>query len=203
MKIHKIYSHLNGEEHLLVHKPGLYQEIKQVISEINADQLKTKISKERGRKGNLLFSPKELNKAFEEKLKPLGWEEKRRSYYVSDEYEIVKIIDPLPIAKQKEVLESRGKELISSYNQTDFVKEGIALEIQLGKYFAVTYDLFVKHLAFYSAGMINVGVEIIPSKKLQSEMSSGPPFFEKEVHNVMRHGRNSPPVPIVIIGIGP
>jgi len=33
---------------------------------------------------------------------------------------------------------------IFSYNQTDFVKERIALEVQFGKYSFVAYDLFVK-----------------------------------------------------------
>jgi hypothetical protein len=38
---------------------------------------------------------------------------------------------------------------------------------------------------------------------MQQEMSSGPPWFEKEVHNVMRHGRTNPPVPLLILGIEP
>lgn len=90
-----------------------------------------------------------------------------------------------------------------SYNQTDFVKNKIAIEVQLGKYFAVTYDLFVKHLSFYTGQIINVGVEIVPTKNMQKEMSSGPPWFEKEVHNVLRHGRTNPPVPLLILGIEP
>jgi hypothetical protein len=30
-----------------------------------------------------------------------------------------------------------------------------------------------------------------------------PKFFEKEVHNVLRHGRTTPPVPIIILGVDP
>ena len=40
-------------------------------------------------------------------------------------------------------------------------------------------------------------------KSMQKEMSSGPPWYEKEIHNVMRHGRTNPPVPLLIIGIEP
>ncbi|MGC9364356.1 MAG: hypothetical protein ACP5FZ_07295 [Fidelibacterota bacterium] len=40
-------------------------------------------------------------------------------------------------------------------------------------------------------------------KNMQKEMSSGPPWFEKEVHNVLRHGRTNPPVPLLILGIEP
>ncbi len=202
MKIHKVYSHLNGEEYLLVHKKDLYQEIRGVIKSIDASKYKTKESKEKRKVGNMVYNPGELNKAFKEKLVKLGWEERRRDYYVSDNYGIVKVIESMTFEQQKEYLLKAGEPLIYSYNQTDYVKEGVAIEVQLGKYFAVTYDLFVKHLSFYNAGFIDVGVEIVPSKELQSQMSSGPPFFEKEVHNVLRHGRSSPPVPIVMIGVG-
>jgi hypothetical protein len=58
-------------------------------------------------------------------------------------------------------------------------------------------------LSFYNVGIINVGIEIVPSKTLQQQMSSGVSFFEKEVHNVLRHGRNTPAVPIIILGIEP
>ena len=34
-------------------------------------------------------------------------------------------------------------------------------------------------------------------------LSTGIAYFEGEVYNIMRHGRNSPPVPLLIIGIGP
>ena len=37
-----------------------------------------------------------------------------------------------------------------SYNQTDFVKERVAVEVQFGKYAFVAHDLFVKHLSFVS-----------------------------------------------------
>ena len=103
--------------------------------------------------------------------------------------------------EQKDYLNSIGHPLMTSFNQTDFIKNKIGLEVQFGKYFSVTYDLFVKHLSFYSGGMINVGIEIVPMKSMQKEMSSGPPWYEKEIHNVMRHGRTNPPVPLLIIGI--
>ncbi len=47
MKIAQKYSHLNGEEYLIVYHNSLYAEIKQIIKEINAEKYKTKISKEK------------------------------------------------------------------------------------------------------------------------------------------------------------
>ena len=199
----KKYSHLNGEEYLLVHKKDLYDEIMQVIASIDASGFRTKVSQEERKMGDLLYNPGELNKEFARRFKALGWETVRRSYHVSDEYSVVKVIDSLPYKEQREYLESIGAPLIRSFNETDFVKERVAVEVQFGKYFAVTYDLFVKHMSFYSSDIIDVGVEIVPSKAMQQHMSSGPPFFEKEVHNVLRHGRSSPAVPVLMIGIEP
>ena len=105
--------------------------------------------------------------------------------------------------QKKFLLESGEKEPIYSYNQTDFVKNGIAVEVQFGKYSFVAYDLFVKHMLFYSGGVINLGVEILATKKMQAQMSSGVAYYEGEVYNVMRQGRNSPPVPLLILGIEP
>lgn len=105
--------------------------------------------------------------------------------------------------EQREEILAAGHRPIYSYNQTDFVKERIAIEVQLGKYFAVAYDLFVKHMAFYVGDVIDVGIELLPMKEMQIEMSSGPSYFEGELYNVIRQGRGVPAVPLVLIGIMP
>ena len=71
---------------------------------------------------------------------------------------------------QKVEIEKAGFKPIFSYNQTDFVKDRIAVEIQFGKYAFVVYDLFVKHMAFFVGDVIDVGVEILPMKELQQHM---------------------------------
>ena len=201
MKIAQIYSHLNGEEFLLVHKPNLYKEIRDTIEEVNAEKFKTKLSKELRKKDRVLYSPSELNREFARILAKKGWNSNRRDFFVSSDWKVVRLIEPLDYKAQAAYLDSIGAAKISSYNQTDFVKETVAVEVQLGKYFAVTYDLFVKHLSFYTGGLIDVGIEIVPTKTLQQQMSSGVPFYDKEVHNILRHGRTNPPVPLVVIGI--
>ena len=47
MKIVEIYSHLNGLEYLQVHLPELWDEIRTVISLVDAEACKTKRSKEK------------------------------------------------------------------------------------------------------------------------------------------------------------
>lgn len=109
----------------------------------------------------------------------------------------------MPPEEQKKEIEASGEKPVFSYNQTDFVKSRVALEVQFGKYSFVAYDLFVKHLAFYVGDHIDVGIEILPMKELQSNMSSGVSYYEGELYNVIRQGRGVPAVPLVILGIMP
>ena len=57
------YSHLNGLEYLLVHKSGLWKEIEEVISSVDAEQCRIKVSGEKRMMGKMLYSPRAMNKA--------------------------------------------------------------------------------------------------------------------------------------------
>ena len=39
-------------------------------------------------------------------------------------------------------------------------------------------------------------------KALQEEMSSGVPYYEGELYNLIREGRGVPSVPLMLIGLG-
>jgi hypothetical protein len=203
MKVVERYSHLNGMEFLLIHKPSLWDDIQQVIAQVDAHTHRTKVSKEKTMHGRLLFSPIELNGAFRDLLRARGWHENRVSYWVTRNEKLIRRTMSLAPDVQKREIEAAGEEAIYSYNQTDFVKDRVAIEVQFGKYSFVAYDLFVKHLAFYVGDHIDVGIEILPMKSLQCQMSSGVPYYEAEVYNVIRQGRGVPAVPLVIIGIEP
>jgi hypothetical protein len=203
MKISETYSHLNGLEFLLVHKPTLWQEIQAVIAAVDADKCRTKVSKEKTMKGRLLFSPIDMNAAFNHLLRENSWSESRVSYWVTKSEKLVRKTLAMSAEEQKREIEAAGETPIFSYNQTDFVKDRVAVEVQFGKYAFVAYDLFVKHLAFYVGDRIDVGIEILPMKSLQSQMSSGVAYYEGEFYNVVRQGRGVPAVPLVLIGIEP
>lgn len=203
MKIVETYSHLNGLEFLLVHKPALWNEVQAVINKIDGETCKTKISKEKTMKDKLLYSPIAINKAFKEDFKKLGWDESRVSYWVTKDEKLIRKTLSLPPAEQKKEIENGKNTPIFSYNQTDFVKARVAIEVQFGKYSFVAYDLFVKHLAFYVGDKIDVGIEILPMKSLQSQMSSGVGYYEGELYNVIRQGRGVPAVPLIIVGVEP
>jgi hypothetical protein len=203
MKIAETYSHLNGLEFLIVHKSTLWKEIQEVIAAVDAAKCKTKVSKEKTMKGELLFSPIDMNAAFKRLLRAKSWGESRVSYWVTRSEKLIRKTLTMPASEQKKEIEAAGEKPIFSYNQTDFVKDRVAVEVQFGKYAFVAYDLFVKHLAFYVGDHIDVGVEILPMKSLQSHMSSGVAYYEGEFYNVVRQGRGVPAVPLILIGIEP
>jgi hypothetical protein len=124
-------------------------------------------------------------------------------YWVAGDEKIIRKTIPLSAEDQRRDIEAAGMSPIKSYNQTDFVKGRVAIEVQFGKYAFVAYDLFVKHLAFYARDQIDVGIEILPMKSLQAQMSSGVGYFEGELYNVIRNGRGVPAVPLVIVGVEP
>lgn len=203
MKIAETYSHLNGLEYLLVHQPQLWEELQEVIHLVDAEQCKTKLSHEKTKRNKILYSPIDLNAEFRRLLKQRQWGESRVSYWVTKNEKLIRKTLSMSAEEQRHEILAAGEIPIFSYNQTDFVKNRVAIEVQFGKYAFVAYDLFVKHLAFYVSDQIDVGIEILPMKVLQTEMSSGVPYFEGEFYNVIRQGRGVPAVPLVLLGIEP
>ena len=207
MKVAEVYSHLGGEEILLVRKRAVWDEVMDVIASIDAEACRTKVSKEKNRQGTMLYSPTDMNSAFKNAFSALDWHEDRVAYAVCSDQLVLE--DPmffqLSYEQQRAQLDAQGKALNTdyfySYNQTDFVKDQVAVEVQFGKYSFVAYDLFVKHLAFFQQRKIGVGIEILPMKALQTQMSSGVGYYEGELFNLARQGRGSPPVPLIVIGI--
>ena len=203
MRLVSKYSHLNGEEYLLIHKPNLWKEVQEVIAKVNAESCKTKISKEKTMRSKILYSPPDMNKAFKKGLETRGWKERRNTFWVADDEKLLRSIYTYSPEEQKEAIEEAGLKPIMSYNQTDFLKERVAVEVQFGKYSFVSHDIFVKHLSFYASDVIDVGIEILPMKELEMEMSSGVPYYERDLLNIIRHGRGVPAVPLILVGVAP
>ena len=174
MQIVEQYSHQNGKEYLLVHKPQLWKELLHLVTTIDASShINHRYMPDSDSSKH--YSSAKLKKAFDSLLKQYGWES----------------------------VSHTGHSPIKSYNQTDFVKDRIAIEVQFGKYAFVAYDLFVKHMAFYVGDVIDVGIEILPMKSLQAQMSSGVGYYEGELYNLIRQGRGVPAVPLVLLGVAP
>ncbi|HEU5012499.1 MAG TPA: BglII/BstYI family type II restriction endonuclease [Roseiflexaceae bacterium] len=202
MRIVEGYSYLNGHEHMLIHKPSLWSEIENVIAAVDAEQCRTKRTQGQHAKEDLFYSSTALNSAFQVELTERGWKEPLLYLITTGQSTSDQTMHQSAAKLYQETFDQETTS-IARDNQTDFVKDRIAIEVQFGKYTFVAYDLFVKHMAFYVGDVIDVGVEILPMKSLQAHMSSGVGYYEGELYNLIRQGRGVPAVPLVMIGVAP
>lgn len=181
MRIFYEYSHLGGREILQVHFPQLLDEIVQIIMQVKARR--TKVSRERTRRGAMLYSPSDMNRQFARLFRERGWRELRDRYVL----DLPQYPGPHPLYGSKQI---------------DFAKERVLVEVQFGKYAFMFYDL-AKFQYFYNETQADVAVEIVPAKPLQAEMSSGVAYGEQLVHDIRRLRRHFPAVPLWIVMIVP
>lgn len=202
MNIAEIYSHFNGLEFLLVRKPSLWAEVKRVIALVDACAPEVLTANNRTRT-DVSCSPTAIFTQFGKHFRKRHWRGRNSIRLNKWPSTVRSKKSVIQIQGARREIEAAGETPVFSYNQTDFVKDRVAIEVQFGKYAFVAYDLFVKHLAFYVRDQIDVGIEILPMKALQQHMSSGPGYYEGELYNVIRNGRGVPAVPLVVVGISP
>lgn len=177
MDIVYTYSHLGGEEILLVRYPEHHAQIQRVVKGLR-NPGRNKESREKTKSGQQLYAPRELNNAFEEHFSALGWRELK-------DYYNIELPDYPHVVK-------------NAYKQCDFYRDPVLVEVQFGKYAFMFYDL-AKFQYFFSQGKIKVGVEIVPCHFLQQQMSSGVSYGEQLVYDLERLSKNFPSVPVKII----
>lgn len=202
MKIVSTYSHQQAEEFLKQQYPRLVAEVIESIAAVNAEEARSRVNPYKP--GKLLYDRRILGKLFDGQFVQRGWAAARCSYYLTDDKKTMQEIMGLPAAKQKEILIRNGvKEPLYRYGETDYKKEEVTAEVQLGNHTRAVTDLYVKHALFFTAGMSLAALEILATRNLQREMSSTATFFEAEAYLMMRHGTGTPSVPIWLLGVEP
>ncbi|HWT01279.1 MAG TPA: BglII/BstYI family type II restriction endonuclease [Pyrinomonadaceae bacterium] len=181
------YSFKDGLDEVTKRYPHLLAEIKEAITAVDASEAKTKLSREKTKIGRMLYSPVALNKAFQNELYPKGWQ----NLSVDCEY---------PTTHYLEDYEIRSS-LKGAFRDMDFVKDGLGVEVQFGKYSFMVYNVCAKMTIFRNLGFINCGIEIVPVKALALEMSSGVSYFEQFVWDLESRGVANIDIPVLIIGI--
>ena len=182
MRIFYEYSHLGGKEILQVRFPQHLQEIQAVIAAVRA--ARTKISRERRRRGESLFSPAAMNAQFKHQFQSRGWHTLRDRF---------RLELPSDYPSHRDLQGSK---------QVDFAKGRVLVEVQFGKYAFMFYDL-AKFQYFYNEAQAEVAVEIVPAKPLQEQMSSGVAYGEQLVHDILRLRRHFPAVPVWVVLVVP
>jgi len=176
MKVVYEYSHLGGSEIIKVRYPECEREIYDVISCIRA--AKTKTSEEKTMSGKLLYSPGDMNRQFHEEFAARGYRELRDRYTIT-----------IPDSEVS---------IAGAFKQVDFVKGKVLVEVQFGKYAFMFYDM-AKFQYFFNENKADVGVEIVPCHRLQSEMSTGVSYGEQLVYDIERLKRHFPAVPVKVM----
>ena len=182
--------HFNDPEKIIESRYAAeIENVKQVVSYVNAADHLLKESKEKTMKGRLLYSPSRLNRAFGEAFRELGWINQRVPSLYSTEYYLDGYI-PAPVSKR-------------SFRDMDFVKNKLGVEVQFGKYSFMVYNVAAKMTIFRKLGIIDCGVEIVPVKELAKKMSSGVSYFEQFVWDLEQRGTSVIDTPVLILGIAP
>ena len=83
----------------------------------------------------------------------------------------------------------------------DFLKDKLGVEVQLGKYAFMVYNVCAKMTIFRNLKVINAGIEIVPVKSLADEMSTGVSYFEQIVWDLEKRGVADIDIPVLIYGI--
>jgi hypothetical protein len=140
VKINGYYSHKGGEEFLRKNHPHVLAEVEAVILAIKAKSCRLKAPEKneitRAKRAGVthFYSPPHLNALFDLYLFRLGWDIKPR----------IQTNDP-----------SR-----EGYREMDALKEKVGVEVQIGKYSFLTYDIVAKMVIFRNLEVIECGIEI-------------------------------------------
>ncbi len=171
------YSHLGGSEILQVRYPSINREIDEVVAGIVKLE-KLKRSKEKTKRGVMLYSPEDLNHRLERAFHQRGFREIRDTYTIT--------------------LPNYRVSIPGAFKQIDFVKERVLVEAQFGKYAFMFYDM-AKFQYFFNENKADVGVEIVPCHAMHKQMSTGVSYGEQLVYDIERLKRHFPAVPVKVI----
>ena len=83
----------------------------------------------------------------------------------------------------------------------DFVKNRLGVEVQFGKYAFMAYNVSAKMTMFHNHNIIDALIEIVPTKNMADQMSSGVSYFEQIKWDLENRGVADIDIPIVVMGI--
>jgi len=185
------YSFNNGLAVIQEHFAAELAEIEAAVQAIRADLYKTKTSREKTMPGRMLYCPRSLNEAFSEQLRSRGWQPRRvKCEYTAEHF--------APGFKDSHPRSPEG-----AFREMDAVKNRVGVEIQLGKYAFMVYNVCAKMTIFHNLDIIDVGIEVVPVHALAAEMSSGVSYFEQFVWDLDHRGVSDIDIPVLILGVSP
>jgi len=174
------YSHKGGKKFLEKHHNNELEEIREVISLVDASTCKTKRSKEKTMEGKMLYSPIRLNDVFFTLFKQRGWK--------SIKIDVKTVIPELGSVHE-------------GTREMDMVKNKVGVEVQFGKYAFMVYNVSAKMTIFAKQGIIDSGVEIVAMREMTKEMSTGVSYFEQMKTDLELRGEADIDIPVLVLGV--
>jgi len=184
MRIVAQYSFGRGLELISKSHSAELREVTMAIQSVDAEQCRTKESKEKTMPGRLLYAPIVINAAILDGFlykPPYSWDTPERQMPIT--YAIPGI----------------GTKTVTF--TTDGVKNLVALEIQLGKYAFAEYDVCAKLPIYKKFGRIECAIEVLPMNSFSRKMSTGPGWFERTATILENRGYGNLDVPVLLLGI--
>ena len=130
-------------------------------------------------------------KAFGAYLKPLGWANQRVKCSYSTTHYAIDYEPPQRVRKPSD-----------PFRDMDFLKNGLGVEVQFGKYAFMVYNVCAKMTIFHKLGFIDSGIEVVPLKQFADDMSTGVSYFEQIVWDLEQRGEADIDIPVLVLGIG-
>ena len=203
MRIVEAYSLFGGKEFLLVHRPALLQEVKDTIESVDVTSCAKSAMGPDDQLHRKSFSPAGIQDKFTMRFRELDWRKRNSKFWVARDAELTRTVARMPVEIQPRAIKLQGAEPISASLGVDFFKDRLAVQLQLGHPSKIDHDIFVTYMNFYVSDLMDVGIEIMPMKELEAQMSSRVPYYGRDLLNVIHQGRGVPAVPLVLIGIAP
>lgn len=184
MQVSEIYSHKGGLDFVQEQHPLELKEIIDAIKQVNGVACLNKLCLERGAKsGRLILNPASVNKSIKSFLCLRGWTQLSKG--------------------KKGFKEPRVYVSKSIFREMDGIKNHVGLEIQFGKYSFMGYDILLKMPIFAKLGLIDCGIEVVPSHHMMKRMSSGVSYYNQIVCDLQARGEADIDLPTIIIGVEP
>ena len=149
------------------------------------------------------FSPTFVKHAINNRFKDLGWGRRAAKFWAANDAELTRTVARMPVEIQRRIIKFHGAEPISSFLEVDHYKDRVAVQVKFDNSSLVAYDIYLTYLNFYGSGLIDVGIQIVPMRELETQMSSGVAYYERDLLNIIRQGHGVPAVPLVLMGIAP
>lgn len=205
MRITDAYLHNGSAEEIVSTYGDTISELFEVIGQIPADKIFVKDSGEPQYSDIFLASPVTMNHMILiEGSHKNGWavdhgSARGKEYIEKIGLELKSVSDPV-CAVDIAPSERWGKRSVDGY------RDGVAVEIQFGKYAFMMYADLAKFGHFTTQQRMDLGIELVPSNKLYSNMSSGPEYFE-QIKAELEHlpdgyVNEDSQVPALILGVG-